>query len=344
MAASEVTEDEYAVWVLPPGTQTRALRFTHDARPADREPAGRLGGVWVLPARLANLVAQSVVSASARPEAAERVIDETNNRMWDTWTNGPQGAERPISAENSEWLLLAWPRPVKLRGVCLLWTGFAGAEIEAFSGSPDESPAAASPSSWTAVAKSSKLEPWYPFQLGPNWLDFGRTVETRALRVRITASPQSNHSHLADRVKSQRQVWLGELMAIAPLGDAPLATAILPRPSRQPPPIPVRFQLPEAGLVTLVIEDQQGRRIRNLVSETPLPAGDNIAWWDGSDDLLRDVDAARHGLYHVPTRLVEPGTYKVRGLWRKPLKLHYEFSIYNAGNPPGRRPTAPAAG
>ncbi len=73
--------------------------------------------------------------------------------------------------------------------------------------------------------------------------------------------------------------------------------------------------------------------MRNLVSETPFPAGENIAWWDGSDDLLRDPEAARHGVYHIPTRPVAPGTYKVRGLWHQRLKLHYEFSIYNAGKP-----------
>ena len=112
-----------------------------------------------------------------------------------------------------------------------------------------------------------------------------------------------------------------------------LASLVLPKSSEEPPPIPVKFTLPEAGVVTLVIEDRTNHRVRNLVSETPFPAGENIAWWDGSDDLLRDPEAARHGVYHIPTRPVAPGTYKVRGLWHKPLKLHYEFSIYNAGKP-----------
>lgn len=91
--------------------------------------------------------------------------------------------------------------------------------------------------------------------------------------------------------------------------------------------------LPEAGVVTLVIEDMANHRVRNLVSETPFPAGENIAWWDGSDDLLRDPEAARHGVYNIPTRPVAPGDYTVRGLWHQPLKLRYEFSIYSAGMP-----------
>ena len=79
--------------------------------------------------------------------------------------------------------------------------------------------------------------------------------------------------------------------------------------------------------------DMTNHRVRNLVSETPFPAGENIAWWDGSDDLLRDPEAASHGVYHIPTRPVAPGEYKVRGLWRKPVSLRYEFSIYNSGKP-----------
>ena len=99
------------------------------------------------------------------------------------------------------------------------------------------------------------------------------------------------------------------------------------------PPIPIRFSLTEPGLVTLVVEDADGRRVRNLLSETPFPAGDNVAWWDGLDDLGRDPDAARHGLYQLPARFVSPGEYRVRGLVHPPIHLRYEFSIYNAGSP-----------
>ncbi len=90
-----------------------------------------------------------------------------------------------------------------------------------------------------------------------------------------------------------------------------ITTLVLPKTSEEPPPIPVKFALPEAGVVTLVIEDTKNKRVRNLVSEAPFPAGKNTAWWDGSDDLLRDPEAARHGVYHIPARFVAPGTYKV---------------------------------
>jgi hypothetical protein len=177
------------------------------------------------------------------------------------------------------------------------------------------------------------MDALYPLPLGVHWIGFPELIETRAVRLRITGGAKSGHGHLADKVKEGRRVWLGELVALSPLKDAALTTLVLPKTEEEPPPIPVKFSLPAPGLVTLVIEDANGQRVRNLVSEMPFRAGENTAWWDGSDDLLRDPQAAGHGVYHIPTRPVGPGTYKVRGLWHQRVKLHYEFSVYNAGKP-----------
>jgi hypothetical protein len=100
------------------------------------------------------------------------------------------------------------------------------------------------------------------------------------------------------------------------------------------PPIPVRFTLAEPGFVTLVIEDAGGVRVRNLVSETFFPKGENTVWWDGLDDLGRDTDAAKHAVYHVPGKLVPAGLYHVRGLVRPQVNLRYELTAYYPGNPP----------
>jgi hypothetical protein len=99
-------------------------------------------------------------------------------------------------------------------------------------------------------------------------------------------------------------------------------------------PIPVRFTLPAPACVTVAIEDASGRRVRNLVSAEPFPAGTNTVWWDGLDDLDRDTAAADHGVYHVPGKFVVPGTYRARGLACPPLSLRYALSVYNPGNPP----------
>ena len=67
------------------------------------------------------------------------------------------------------------------------------------------------------------------------------------------------HPHLEGKTKEGRRVWLGELMALTPLGNAPLDGLKLPHTDEQPPPpIAVKFHLPSAGVATLVIEDAAG--------------------------------------------------------------------------------------
>ena len=100
------------------------------------------------------------------------------------------------------------------------------------------------------------------------------------------------------------------------------------------PPIAIPFALQRAGFVTLVIEDATGHRVRNLISETPFGAGENVAYWDGLDDLGRDPAAYGRGVYTIPGKLVAPGTYRVRGLWRPEIGLKYQMTPYNEGKPP----------
>jgi hypothetical protein len=88
------------------------------------------------------------------------------------------------------------------------------------------------------------------------------------------------------------------------------------------------FSLEKTGFVTLVIEDAQGHRVRNLVSETKLPAGRNTLYWDGYDDGVKDSEGNR--IRHR----VAPGRYRLRGLTHDGLHLRYEFSVNSPGTPP----------
>jgi len=101
-----------------------------------------------------------------------------------------------------------------------------------------------------------------------------------------------------------------------------------------PPPIPIRFRINQPGFVTLVIDDGNGRRVRNLISETPFGAGEHVVGWDGLDDLGRDTKSAAAAIYHVPGKVVSPGRYTVRGLFRPELNLRYELTPYSHGHPP----------
>ena len=87
--------------------------------------------------------------------------------------------------------------------------------------------------------------------------------------------------------------------------------------------IVIPFTLNEAGYVTLVIENEDGVRVRNLIADTWFESGKNTAWWDGQDDTGRDVDAAKHGVYTIPGKLVPAGRYTVRGIVHSKINTTY---------------------
>lgn len=329
VSTDEAGVEDYVLWTLPAGTTTRALRFAHMPQATDTDYAGWLGGVYVLPARTANVAPLAVASASAEGERANLVNNDSNDGTWNVWENASrEGAkDRPVvSPEHPEIVTLTWPKPVKLSGLCALGTGFGAGEAQVYVGPEAQ---------WQTIKSFTGFLSQYPRQLGLNWVDFGRTVTTRAVRLRITkATDDTTHPHLNGMAVGGRRVWLAELLALSPLGDARLASVLPPVLAAAHPPIPIPFTLKQPGYVTLVIDDAQGRRVRNLISETYYPhAGPNVAWWDGQDDLGRDTDAAHHGLYHVPGQFVAPGAYTVRGLVHPEIGLAYEFSVYNAGHP-----------
>lgn len=84
-------------------------------------------------------------------------------------------------------------------------------------------------------------------------------------------------------------------------------------------PVAIEYQIPADGYVTLVIGDQSGRRVRNMVADYPRKKGKNVDYWDGRDD---------------EGKLVSPGSYRARGLYHSDLDVRYEFSYGSPGDPP----------
>jgi len=111
----------------------------------------------------------------------------------------------------------------------------------------------------------------------------------------------------------------------------PMIRRYIPKDSKKQGSIAIETEIPEkASTFTLVIDDQKGNRIRNLVGgESPdlytvgkVKEGKRkiSVMWDGKDEH---------------DNLVNAGTYTVRGLFLKDeLNGQYEMSFYNPGTPP----------
>lgn len=96
--------------------------------------------------------------------------------------------------------------------------------------------------------------------------------------------------------------------------------------------IPIWVELEKPQLVTVVIENEEGVRVRNLVAEMQLPAGRNRLSWDGYGDGTRSANG------DWVRQRVAPGSYRARGLVHDGLTLTYEFTVYSGGNPPWPTP------
>ncbi len=116
-------------------------------------------------------------------------------------------------------------------------------------------------------------------------------------------------------------------MVAATLGAADAAIAELPPMPEAPLSVPL--DMPYDGTVAVSISDADGKSmLRRVVSEQRVKAGANAIGWD-----LLDGDG----------RMVAPGTYRWTALAVPNLKLTYEGTVNNGGNPPWPAP-APAKG
>lgn len=80
--------------------------------------------------------------------------------------------------------------------------------------------------------------------------------------------------------------------------------------------IRIGFEQPGEGKATIVIEDEAGRRVRNLVSGQAFAAGRQSVVWDGLDDR---------------GTLVAPGTYRWRGVTHPGIRPRYRMCFANGG-------------
>jgi len=88
-------------------------------------------------------------------------------------------------------------------------------------------------------------------------------------------------------------------------------------------PVEIRYRLPKEARVTLAIDDESGRRVRNLVAAQRRSKGRNVERWDGVDD---------------EGKLVPPGKYTYKGIHHDGIHVNWVMSFASPGNPPWDTP------
>ncbi|MEW4453568.1 FlgD immunoglobulin-like domain containing protein [Bremerella sp. JC817] len=82
--------------------------------------------------------------------------------------------------------------------------------------------------------------------------------------------------------------------------------------------IRITFEQPVSGKATIVIEDTDGNRVRNLISGQSFIAGRHTVQWDGLDET---------------GKLVSPGNYHWRGITHPGIAPRYKMNFANGGEP-----------
>ena len=103
-----------------------------------------------------------------------------------------------------------------------------------------------------------------------------------------------------------------------------LALAGVPDVSARDVSVPVSYESPRDGYVSLALHDSSGVLARSLLYAQPVKSGRQNVTWDGTDDL---------------GRVCPPGEYFVRGIFfDAPPSLTYRMTVGRSGNPPYRTP------
>ncbi|MEO6461907.1 MAG: FlgD immunoglobulin-like domain containing protein [Candidatus Eisenbacteria bacterium] len=90
-------------------------------------------------------------------------------------------------------------------------------------------------------------------------------------------------------IYAQRVTGWGGVVAVEPAGGSAGLELRAPFPNPTRTGVTFRYDLPEAREVTAVIFDVNGRRVRTLLAQQPLPAGAQTLAWNGEDDAQARV-------------------------------------------------------
>ncbi len=229
--------------------------------------------------------------------------------------------ETPPTAEDPEWIVLDWSRPVAFCGLMVM-TGrdecFPRHDrvfVEAYVGKGDPR-TDADVASWRVLAGTWSPEPKNELANFRCWREWQgeKTVKTSALRLRFTGGGWN----LRGKKCETPVAGLGEIAVFAPwTKKAAPRQKVVERGAR------IAFEMPFKGKATIQIRDEEGRVVANPVTDIAFDAGEQIANWG-----LTDIDG---------TIVLKPGNYTWRGVAIPPLELNYRYAYYPVGIPSDRR-------
>lgn len=288
----------------------------------------QLNGVYVFAEALENLTPYAKVAVNGIGDVkeaerdsitAEGLIDRSPEHYW-------------RSLASNEWAeaLLTWARPVEASVVgCLIpWKCFAKVpeRVEFYAAEAVPVPGMGQPR-------------WQPMGVINN---FNNSPHTGQFLYLLKSPEPRTFSAMKVRFFSSRgQMEVGKLLVLGEIkGKRQADTLAGLQPKNETPPIRVPYKLPGSGVAgwlgglvhtpkpvsaaqkhfTLVIEDAQGKRIRNLIADEPVTGAGGEALWDGLDE---------------DGKLVSPGSYVARGLVHEPFRAEY---VLSANIPPGPAP------
>jgi len=280
---------------FPSGFKTRAILLT-----VKRPRRGLALARWtLLKARLHDLTPYAIAQGELLPHGSAA----DNVTRGGSWRNvGPnqdqQVLRSAVTSVEPSWFILAWetkqrPSVLRLRSNIDLF------KLYAYVGDERLNPAVAPAENWRRIKSSDLLQ-----------ARGQRGESTRLLQLEPTETRAIKFDILETTPREEKIVFINELTAWAGIGQA---EAPPPPANDVPPPFGVSYEMAVDGEVALVIDDLQGRRVRNIVAQVGRKAGLNRETWD-----LKDEDG-------LP---VPVGTYRWKAIHAPPLELHYQFTPY----------------
>jgi hypothetical protein len=289
----------------PPGLKTRAILLVDHRHPG--QPASEVRFLRVLPERWCNVVPASSAYADREytppntafvPEPATNIPAGTGR-----WVNAGKDNTGMVSAPavsdiHPSWFLLAWRQEQPISGV-LLRSSAERVEMHTFDGLSAVNPRAGTADEWRKVRKFD--EEVVPLENNEclRWVRFPEPIRTRGLRLTFLRSAQG------------AIVTVSGLHALVALGDRPAPEA--GPVADQPPPFRIPYQVAEDGMVTMVVNDAAGRRVKNLFARQAKPKGVFEFAWDLKDEV---------------GNFVAPGAYRWTGLCWPEFRVRYETTVY----------------